>query len=79
LGFEITDMYSEKLIKEEKGNIFLADSIGVNLPPMTITISDPTGEILGEFKEKDGLLTFKGRVDDAGKVFVDFICETFKQ
>jgi hypothetical protein len=49
-------------------------------PPMTIRISDPmTNEMLGEFKEKDGLLTFEGKVDDAGKVFVDFICETFKQ
>ena len=48
--------------------------------PMSIRISDPvTNELLGEFKEKEGLLTFEGKVDKAGKVFVDFVCETFKQ
>ena len=38
-----------------------------------------TGEFLGEFKEKQGLLTFEGKTDEAGKIFVDFICATFKQ
>ena len=47
---------------------------------MTIRISNPlTTEILGEFKEKDGVLTFEGKVDESGKVFVDFICKTFKE
>ena len=70
--------------EKNKGNDFIADVSGSTFnfvpPPMTIRISDPiTNEILGEFKEKEGLLTFEGKVDDAGKVFVDFICETFKQ
>jgi len=48
--------------------------------PMSIRIFDPvTNELLGEFKEKEGLLTFEGKVDEAGKMFVDFVCETFKQ
>ena len=77
-------MSTENVSNEEKGNGVLADVSGSTFkiipPPMTIRISDPmTNEILGEFKEKDGLLTFEGKVDDAGKVFVDFICETSKQ
>ena len=47
---------------------------------MSIRITNPqTNEFLGEFKEKDGLLTFEGNVDEAGDIFVKFICETFKQ
>jgi hypothetical protein len=70
--------------KQQNGNDFIANVSGSTYkivpPPMTIRISDPiTNEILGEFKEKDGLLTFEGKVNDAGKIFVDFICETFKQ
>jgi hypothetical protein len=54
--------------------------INITPPPMIIRISNPqTNEILGEFKEKDGLLTFEGNVDEAGKVFVDYICRVFKQ
>lgn len=73
-------------IDNQQGNSVIANVSGSTFkivpPPMTMTIriSDPiTNEILGEFKEKDGLLTFEGKVDDAGKVFVDFICETFKK
>ena len=77
-------MNTEKSELDAQGNGIIADVSGstfkIVLPSMTIRISDPiTNEILGEFKEKDGLLTFEGKVDDAGKVFVDFICETFKQ
>ena len=77
-------MNAENVLNEEKGNGVLADVGGSTLKivptPMIITISNPiTNEILGEFKEKDGLLTFEGKVDDSGKVFVDFICETFKK
>lgn len=69
--------------KVEKA-LYIADVSGgiskIAPPPMTIRFSDPiTNEILGELKEKDGLLTFEGKVDDSGKVFVDFICETFKK
>lgn len=47
-------------------------------PPVSIRISSPiTGEHLGDFKEKDGVLTFEGKVDEAGQVFVDFICKSF--
>lgn len=77
-------MNAENVLNEEKGNRVLADVSGSTFKivptPMIIIISDPiTNEILGEFKEKDGLLTFEGKVDDSGKVFVDFICETFKK
>lgn len=77
-------MSTENVSNEEKGNEVLSDVSGSTFkivsPPMTIRISNPiTNEILGEFKEKDGLLTFEGKVDVSGKVFVDFICETFKQ
>jgi hypothetical protein len=55
-------------------------TINITPPPMMIRISNPkTNEILGEFKEKEGLLTFEGNVDEAGKVFVDYICRVFKQ
>jgi len=55
-------------------------TINITPPPMMIRISNPqTNEILGEFKEKDGLLTFEGNVDEAGKVFVNYICRVFKQ
>ena len=70
--------------KQQNGNYFIAD-VSVNTfntvpAPILIRFSDPiTNEIFGEFKEKDGLLTFEGKVDDAGKIFVDFIFETFKQ
>jgi hypothetical protein len=54
--------------------------INITPSPMMIRISNPqTNEVLGEFKEKDGLLTFEGNVDEAGKVFVDYICRVFKQ
>ena len=77
-------MNTEKSKLTVGGNGVLADVSGSTFKsvplPMIIRISDPiTNEKLGEFKEKDGLLTFEGKVDDAGKVFVDFICETFKQ
>jgi len=75
---------NKNLNEAENSALNIADVSGSTFkivsPPMTIRISNPiTNEILGEFKEKDGLLTFEGKVDDAGKIFVDFICETFKQ
>lgn len=75
---------NKSLNKVENSALNKADVSGSTFkivpPPMTIRISDPiTNEMLGEFKEKDGLLTFDGKVDDAGKVFVDLICKTFKQ
>lgn len=43
--------------------------------PITITI----GGNLGIFKEVDGKLTFEGNIDEAGKIFVDFICYNFNE
>ncbi|MDA3816771.1 MAG: hypothetical protein PF486_05295, partial [Prolixibacteraceae bacterium] len=49
-------------------------------PPIHIQFTNPqTGVFLGAFKEKDGLLTFEGNVDEAGDMFVKLICETFAQ
>ena len=45
--------------------------------PISIIIHDNNGEELGRFTEKDGILTFEGKVDEAGKRFVDYVCETF--
>jgi len=65
----------EKLVIDPKlGHVQLAPL------PMTIVFSNPlTKGFLGKFMEKDGLLTFEGNVDEAGKVFIDFICKTFDQ
>ena len=35
--------------------------------------------IIGEFKEEDGYLTFSGSVDKSAQIFVNYVCETFKQ
>lgn len=73
-----------ELNKKQDSNFVVSSSKVSNLkftpPPINIKMCNPlTGEFLGEFKEKQGLLTFEGKTDEAGKVFVDFICATFKQ
>ena len=47
-------------------------------PLIAIEIYGNNGKPLGRFIEKDGLLIFEGKVNESGKVFVDFICETFE-
>ena len=68
----------------KKGNDFIVDvgSSALTFKPVgvSITFSIPiTNKILGEFKEVNNKLTFEGDVDEAGKVFVDFICKTFNK
>lgn len=76
-------MKTDKNPIEEKDNDVSTNGSGNSFkiipPPTLIRFSDPiTQEIFGEFKEKDGVLTFEGKVDDAGKIFVDFVCRIFK-
>lgn len=53
-------------------------STEIKVPPVSINFNSTVdGSFLGTFCEKDGLLTFEGNVDEAGKVFVNFICKTF--
>ena len=72
-------------IKEKDDQVLVLDpatsgTVKIEPLPMSIIISNPlTQEVLGEFKEKDGLLIFEGKVDESGKIFVDFICKTFEQ
>jgi len=48
--------------------------------PVSISIHSPiSGVWLGDFVEKEGVLTFNGNVDEAGRVFVDFVCASFNQ
>ena len=76
---------NEENLKPDESSSLKGATIGFGtsntvLPPLTIRMSNPdTGELLGEFKEKDGVLTFEGKVDDAGKVFVDFVCGISQQ
>jgi len=81
-GYEETTKQVEREAEEITNTTKTLDwgTINITPPPMIIRISNPqTNEVLGEFKEKDGLLTFEGNVDEAGKVFVDYICRVFKQ
>lgn len=66
----------------QNSNDFIADvgSSALTFKPVcvSITFNSPiTNKILGEFKEVNNKLSFEGDVDEAGKVFVDFICKTF--
>jgi len=48
--------------------------------PVSISIHSPiSGVWLGDFVEKEGVLTFNGNVDEAGRVFVDFVCISFNE
>jgi hypothetical protein len=56
-------------------------SFKINTPPILMTFyksNSGTGKV-GEFKEVNGLLTFEGNVDESAKLFVDRVCELFKQ
>jgi hypothetical protein len=68
----------------QNSNDFIADvgTSALSFKPVGISItfiSPITNKIIGEFKEVNNKLTFEGDVDEAGKVFVDFICKTFNK
>lgn len=68
----------------QNSNDFIANvvSSALTFKPVGVSItfsSLKTNKILGEFKEVNNKLTFEGDVDEAGKVFVDFICKTFNK
>lgn len=67
------------ILGEQNTFLLLPDSMVYLRPhPTTFIItSSITGEVLGVFKEVNGKLTFEGQVDEAGKVFTDFVCKTF--
>ena len=50
-------------------------------PPLSITFNDVKNgnKQVGSFGIKDGKLTFDGDVSESGKIFVDFICESFDE
>jgi len=79
--FPVVDMtclsknITEKSSSEKNENIFV--DISSTIPIEIIFRDTTTNEILGKFKEKDGLLTFEGKVDEAGKEFVEFVCKYF--
>jgi hypothetical protein len=55
-------------------------TVEFKLQPISIHISsNTTGEEIGKFYEKDGLLTFEGKVDQAGREFVDHVCRIFNR
>jgi hypothetical protein len=48
--------------------------------PMNITFTSPiTGKKIGVFSELDGKLNFSGDLDESGKIFVDFVCNSFNK